>query len=196
MIRSKNRFFSVARAETPQVRISRFCVIGWCALFAIAGGCATGDYAFVTTIASGQRIQIPLKNGSPERAKKGNVTIMHAGLVPSGTPETKALNYLFGLEDRSPKPPTEVRVEDVTEDHAVLMVEDKNPTLKQNFWSATSKLYSGSDPEMEWISHLDNSMRVFRFTITSADGTKTVLDQGWMVPGWAKVPMRTALGLK
>ncbi|MEO7599016.1 MAG: hypothetical protein ABIV50_08795 [Opitutus sp.] len=190
------------QTRLPDVALVRSSVLGrlaasCCFALALVGlGCATGDYAYVTTTASGERIQIPLKGGSPERAKKGNLTVMHAALIPSPTRDKKELLYLFGLQDSSAVPPSEIRVEDVTEDHAILMVEEKNPKFSKNLWSSTSKLFSGTDPEMNWVSHLDNSMRVFRFTVTGADGTKTVLNQGWMVPGWAKVPMRTALGMK
>jgi len=87
-------------------------------------------------------------------------------------------------------------VEDVTEEHPTLMVEDLEAKLTKQKWAATSHPFNGEDPAMVWVANLDNSMRIFRFTIAKADGTKTVLDQGWMVPGWAKVPMRRALGLK
>jgi hypothetical protein len=159
-------------------------------------GCATGDYAYVKTIATGERIQIPLEKGSPALARKGTVGILHAGLVPNTAPDQKELYYLFILDDKSPTAPRSVKVEDVTEDNVVLMVDDQKPEFVSQRWSGKSRMFDGNDPHLVWITQLGDTMRVFRFTVTAADGSTTVLDQGWMVPAWAKVPMRRALGLK
>jgi hypothetical protein len=162
----------------------------------MVAGCATGDYAYVKTISTGERIQIPLHRGAPVMAQKGNVQIRHAALIPSATPEKKQLMYLFDLQDKSPVPPKSIVVEDVSEDKPVLMLDDQAPKLVNQRWTSISRPFSGDEAAMIWVTHLDDSMRVFRFTVTGADGSKTVLDQGWMVPGWTKVPMRRALGLK
>jgi len=162
----------------------------------LAIGCATGEYAYVTTISTGERIQIPLVNGAPLPAKKGNLTVMHAGLVPNPNPDDKKLKYLFHLEDKSLVPPKAVVVEDVTDDHAILMVEDLAPKFTEARWTGASPLYGGEDPAMAWVGPLGDSTRVFRFTVTAADGSKTTLDQAWIVPSWAKVGMRKALGIK
>lgn len=158
-------------------------------------GCATGDYAYVKTISTGERLQIPLKRGAPIMATKDDITVRHAGLIPSPKFEDKQLMYLFDLEDKNPVPAKAIRVEDVTDEKTILMVEDLNPKFEKQRWFTTSRKYSGDDPEMVWISQLGDTMRVFRFTVTKADGSKIVLNQGWMVPAWTKTPMRQALGL-
>lgn len=165
---------------------------GWVA------GCATGDYAYVTTIATGERIQIPLQKGSPVLASKGDVTIRHAALVPRPNQDTeqKQLQYLFAFHYKGSVPLKSVFVEDVTDDHPIKMVEDSSPALVEQRWTATSRMFGPDEDALSWVAHLDNSMRVYRFTITRADGSKIVLDQGWLVPGWAKTVMRRALGLK
>jgi hypothetical protein len=161
-------------------------------------GCATGDYAYVTTLATGERIQIPLTKGSPELASKGDITVQHAALVPSpnlGT-EKKELQYLFAFQDKDTIPPKSVIVEDVTDDHIIKMVEDLAPKLVNQRWIGMSRMYGPDEDALSWIAHLDDSMRVYRFTITAADDSKIVLHQGWMAPSWAKAQMRRALGLK
>ena len=156
--------------------------------------CATGDYAYVITLSTGERIHIPLEKGSPVQASKGAYTVAHAALVPSTTPEKKEAVYLFALYVKSPQPPKSIRVEDVTDEHSVVMVDETEPKVVDQRWSATTKPYVATDPELAWVGHLDNSMRVFQFTIVAQDGTKTVIHQGWMVPGWAKAAMRRTLG--
>lgn len=191
--------FSVVRSAFNRLGFTRSSGIGAsaCALMlALAtAGCATGDYAYVTTVATGERIHIPLERGTPVPARKGDITIAFAALVPTVS-ANKELGYFFGLEDKNPTPPKSIRVEDISDEHPVLMGEDLDPKLTNHRWSLKSRMFKGAEPEMLWIANVDNSMRVFRFTITAQDGTTTVLDQGWMVPGWAKAPMRQALGLK
>lgn len=200
MIPSRAPFsFSVVR--------SAFCGLGFtrwggfsaraCALVLAlsAAGCATGDYAYVTTVATGERIHIPLERGTPITARKGNITIAFSSLIPTAS-NSQELAYLFGLEDKDPSPPKSIRVEDISDEHPMLMVEDLDPKLTNHRWSMKSRMFKGTEPELLWVANVDNSMRVFRFTITAQDGTTTVLDQGWMVPGWVKAGMRHALGLK
>jgi len=163
---------------------------------AMVVGCATGDYAYVTTISTGERIQIPLVNGSPVPAKKGNISIMHAGLVPNPNPQDKQLKYLFDLEDKSLVPAKSIVVEDVSDERAMPMVEDLAPKYDNKRWYGFSRLLDADAPELAWVGHLDNSTRVFRFTVTAADGSKIILDQAWIAPSWAKVGMRQALGIK
>ena len=163
---------------------------------ALLAGCATGDYAYVTTISSGERIQIPLVKGVPVPAKKGNITIKFAGLVPNPNPEDKHLKYIFDLEDTSPTPAKSIVVEDVSDEQAIPMVEDLAPKYVDHRWVKFSEPLTKDDPALGWVVYLSNSTRVFQFTVTAADGSKTVLHQAWIVPNWAKVGMRQALGMK
>lgn len=163
---------------------------------ALLAGCATGDYAYVTTISTGERIQIPLINGAPAPAQKGNITIKFAGLVPNPNPEEKHLKYIFDLEDTSPTPAKSIVVEDVSDERAIPMVEDLSPKYVNHRWHGFSKPFTKDDEALGWIVHLSNTTRVFQFTVTAADGSKTVLNQAWIVPNWAKVGMRQALGMK
>ena len=129
-------------------------------------------------------------------ASKNNVTVRHAGLIPNPNPDDKNLKYLFDLEDKNPVPAKAIVVEDVTDDHAIPMVEDLAPKFTGGRWFGMSRLFTAEDPALGWVEHLDNSTRVFRFTVTAADGSKFTLDQAWIVPGWAKMGMRKALGMK
>lgn len=165
------------------------------AMLALAG-CATGDYAYVKTISTGERLQIPLVRGAPMMATEGNYTVKHTTILPNAESEKKQLQYLFGLVNTGTNPPKSVRVEDVTEAPAILLMEDLAPEFKDGLWRGVSTWYDGDDPELVWVIHVDSSMRVFQFRITEPDGTEIVLNQGWMVPSWAKTPMRHVLGLK
>jgi hypothetical protein len=189
---------ALSRSTKVKGRVSSAATL--CALTAglalALAGCATGDYAYVTHISTGERLQIPLERGNPVMAKKGTITVRSAALVPNLVSKEKELQYLFSLDDTGTVPLKSVRVEDVSDEITNLMVEDLEPTLEKGRWIKLTRMYKEGERELRWVAHLDNSMRVFRFTVVKQDGSTTVLDQGWMVPSWAKVPMRAALGLK
>lgn len=159
-------------------------------------GCATGGYTYVKTISTGERLHFPLVRGVPELAKSGDIQIMHAALIPGPNREKKEVVYLFAFLDQSPQPPKSVVVEDVSDDTAKLMVEDHDPKLNKQRWAGYSRIFVPDDAGLHWLTYLDDSVRVFQFTITSATGQKTVLHQAWIVPAPMKAAMRNTLGIK
>jgi hypothetical protein len=164
----------------------------------VVGGCATGEYAFVTRVSTGERIQIPIKNGAPLHAKSGTIEIAYVGVQPGLSPENKDKHfiYYFLVWENSGKAPRSIRVEDISDEKAVLMLEDLAPKLSPlKRWGAATRPYTAADPDMHWVSYVDDSMRVFRFTIINSEGQKIVLDQGWYLPTWAKATIRKALGM-
>ena len=48
---------------------------------------------------------------------------------------------------------------------------------------------------MAWLTQLDDSIRVYRFTVTRPDGTQAVLKQPQMFPIFMKQLIRAMLGL-
>lgn len=174
------------------VRSSRLVLLGALAW----SGCATGDYAFVTRISTGEKIQIPLAHGAPLHAKKGTIEVVYAAMIPGLLPEKKEMVYLFAFNETSGRPPRSVRVEDVSDDAPVLLVEDLKPELRDKTnWRGKSASVPSSDPSLIWFTYLDDTMRVFRFTIVNADGETVVLNQGWYVPGWIKPGIRRSIGM-
>lgn len=164
-------------------------------MLATVVGCASGQYTYVTTIGTGERLEFPLEKGVPAHAKKGTIEIMHAGLLPPMDVNIKQSAFAFAYSDESGVPAQSVVVEDVSDPEPRLMFEDKEPKLEGNQWRGISRLYSGDDPALHWLGHLGDTMRVFRFTIVKPNGQKVVLHQAWSAPGWMKSSMRKAFGL-
>ncbi len=175
-------------------------VVAWLGVAVLSGlaGCASagGEYTYVTRISTGERMKFPLTYGRPELATSGTIKIRAAGLSRPPGEGVKKVTYDFVFEDKSGAVPKAVKIEDVSEKTPLPILEDLNPKLKDNFWTGTSKAMDADDPLLSWVPYLDNSFRVFRFTITAADGHETVLYQGWSVPGFVKAGVRMALGLK
>jgi hypothetical protein len=179
-------------------RAAFFAVVSrWIAggiLAACLGGCATGDYAYVATISGGERVRIPLVKGSPEMSKADGIQVLQtSGAVNH---ELKKFGYVFAFSDQHAEALTSVIVEDVSDESAVRLVEDLEPKLIEKRWTGVSRPFAAYDPAGKWILHVNDTFRVFRFTITRADGKKIVIHQGSRVPAWAKAGIRSALGEK
>ena len=162
---------------------------------AVLAGCASGQYTYVTTIGTGERLEFPLERGLPAMVKKGPFEVVHVGLMPSPDPSKKQTVFLFSFSDQNGVPPRSVVVEDVTDREPILLFEDAEPKLQNNQWRGISRPYDGDDPALHWLGQLGDTMRVFRFKITTADGREVILHQAWSAPGWMKAAMRRTLGL-
>jgi hypothetical protein len=159
-----------------------------------SGGCQTGEYAYVATIAGGEQLRIPLNKGGAVMAKEGSIQILHAG--GDVEPNKHQFFYKFAFADSSGSELRSVLVEDVSDEKAVLLVEDLQPKLVERRWDATSRFFNRDDEPIKWVFYVGDSFRVFRFTVTFADGRKIVLHQGSRVPAWAKAGIRSIFGEK
>ena len=165
------------------------------ALAAMAGGCATGEYTYVKTTSYGDKLHIPLERGMPIKAEKDGVKIDAAVLMPSRDTTKKEAFYVFGFTDQSGVEPKSVKVEDVSDEEPITIVEDLAPKYTPgNHWSNTPRMMTGDDPVIGWTRYVGDAFRVFRFTITKPDGREIILHQGMSVPAWMKLSMRRALG--
>lgn len=159
-------------------------------------GCAAGDYVYQTRTAYGETLRIALDHGAPVPAQEGTVLIRAARLLPLGDGSLKKVFYYFEFVDSSGAVPRSVRIEDVTDEKPMFITEDKAPKLIDNHWVGRSEQLDAASPLLGWVRYLDDSMRVYRFTIETADGRKLILNQAWSVPAWFKAAMRKTLGVE
>jgi hypothetical protein len=164
---------------------------------AFLAGCAGGGaYVYQTTTAYGEKLRIPLERGAPARAQEGTVSVRAAQLLPPTEATKKEVTYYFEFMDSSGVAPQSVKVEDVTDEKPMLIIEDKHPKLLNNRWIGRSEPLDGASPLLGWVSYIDDSMRVYRFRIVTAEGKELILNQGWSVPAWFKAAMRKTLGME
>jgi hypothetical protein len=89
-----------------------------------------------------------------------------------------------------------VRVEDVTEDEPapLLLAEDTHPYLSGSHWHFESPSKNSSDPDIAWVLNIEDSSRVYRFTILLADGQRIELYQMTNFSAQEKTMIRRTLG--
>jgi hypothetical protein len=163
-------------------------------LIAVLGlaGCATGDVAMLATIAGGEKLRVPLERGGVVRTNEGGVLIDTTAFALR--PE-KHFTHVFEFTDSRKRALRHVRVVDVSDEAPVVLVDQADPTLSATGqWHGESAPLAPSDPRLAWIATLSNSLRVYRFTLTFADGTVLVLNQGAMFPQPIKSGIRHSFG--
>ena len=161
----------------------------------LAAGCASKEFSYNTKVAGGETMRFTIVAGRPEPAEEDGIKIMEAGLRPD--PDGKNVIYGFQFSDSSANRALQsVRVEDVSEDTPTLLLEDLQPKLVAKHWASTTRTFEADDPALRWLFYVNDSVRVYRFTITMADGRKVVLHQAAMVPGWLKMTIRHMFGEK
>lgn len=165
------------------------------ALVVMAAGCGSvPDYKYVTTIAGGQRIEVPITSAGPEHAHAGGLTVTTAQFFVN--PRDPRVFLAFAFRNESGQALRSVRVEDVADAAPVLVVEDLAPKMAGGEWRGLTPALTSFGPPIEWIRYLDASNRVYRFTVTLADGRTVVLNQLAVFPGWMKAGVRNSLEAK
>jgi hypothetical protein len=162
-------------------------------LAALLAGCATGEYTYTTRLADGQRMTFEMVKGRVTPGRSDGFETLIPRFEPDG--KQKRLQFAFAFSAEGAPAFKHVRVEDMSEAKAVVLVEDAAPRLTSGVWIGHSAWYPADAPELHWITYLDDSFKVYRFTITLNDGRTIVLHQGFMVAGFMKAMLRQMLGM-
>jgi hypothetical protein len=161
-------------------------------LAAALAGCSSST-SYMVPIAGGQKAEASIGKNGMVMLQDDMVRIEEASLRPAKDRK----GFIFFLVF-APKPgfvPKSVKIEDVTEDPVTVVCEDRDPKLQKGYWISPGTERDIHDPAIHWLLELDDSMRIYRFTITGADGRAAVLDQASMVPSSVKAFYRKLVGI-
>jgi hypothetical protein len=148
------------------------------------------EYKYVTKISGGQRIEFSLTGGGPTPVKEAGLAVASAQFI--GPPHNGMTFMGFVLKNESGQELKKVLVEDVSDESPVKILEDASPKMVNGVWRGISQPIRSDAAPFEWLAYLDASNRVYRFTVTLADGRTIALNQLSMFPAWIKEGMRRA----
>lgn len=158
----------------------------------VLAGCATGDIAMLAEISGGEKVRVPFTRGGPEMKQEDGVQIAQAGITLAAE---KKVQYIFAFTDSRNRALRRVLVEDVSDAAAVPLVDDAQPKLSgKGEWKGEVPASDWSDARVRWLATISNSLRVFRFSLTFADGRTLVLYQGAFYPAPMKAAVRQTMG--
>jgi hypothetical protein len=153
----------------------------------------TSSNTYLVPMANGEKMEMSIKNGALAMAESDGIRIVQVALNPSA--DKKQVVYTFELAAKSGVVPKHITVEDLTEDPVRTLADDPSPQLAAGHWKLTTPVLDQKDPTFEWLVQLDDTIRVYRFTVTLADGSAVVLKQPALFPVFEKQMIRKMLGL-
>jgi hypothetical protein len=163
---------------------------------ACAGCLMQPSYSVKVTTADGVDLEVPLSMKWEINTADDAVAVRNFRLGPRAKDQQKAMGYFFELEFLKDSRPVSVVVDDDSDAPILGIIADNAPKIVgKGMWAGTSPPYNPNDEHMAWIQTLDNSVRVFRFTVVLTDGTTHVLRMPFFVPGPTKQMFRAELGL-
>ncbi len=136
--------------------------------------------------------RVHLNRNGAELLNEGGVQIDSATFTLNAD---KKIVFVFEFTDSRKRALRSVRVDDVSDDAPLALVESAPPTLAApGSWHGESEPLALSDPRLAWLVTLPNSLRVFRFTLTFSDGQTLVIHQGALFSAPMKSAVRQTLG--
>jgi hypothetical protein len=188
------------RPPNPTVKIPRTAALGLAGVLAAAllgaGGCLMRPtYSVNFTTADGVQMEVPLSVAKVD-VGDDQVSVKNFQFTPWRIDKGKGLAFTFQLVFAKGYKPVSIVVDDVS-DTPILSVytDDKPVLLKDGVWSGLSPAHSPADEYVKWVSTLDNTVKVYRFTVKLTDGTTHVLRFPIFVPSVMKAFIRSQLGI-
>ncbi len=181
---------------SPSPRTPFFGFLSSLAVFSLLfAGCGTRGTTMLVPVNGGrERVRVDFTSHGPAHAEADGFEVQFAGFLPNPAPKTP--DFCFTLSIHGVPPPRRITVEDITDEAPVLFFTDENPTVKNEAWRGLITGIDAHDPRTAWLYHVNDDLRIYRFTVIAADGHKVVLDQASNYPNYIKTAIRTFFGEK
>jgi hypothetical protein len=181
-----------------------------CAAGLLVTGCAVG-ISKKFTISGGEVVCVPVYTEVPFSASGGwsyqdeDVVALASSVNQRNWETTRELTYGFAFSvKRHGEFPTSVKIEDVTDAEAKLLLLDNDPKLEEETqtdrggyvprsWSGKSAPQKATDINLQWLSSDQDSIRIHRYAITMNTGKKIVAYYALKFVRSTKREMRAAL---
>lgn len=166
-------------------------------LVALLAGCAmpmTSSNTYLVPMTNGETLTMSYNSQGVVKQSADGVTVVQADLMPAA--DKKTIHYAFEFAVKAGLAVREVTVQDMTDDPIQVLAHDTAPVLAKNHWKFSTPPLDPKAHGLEWLIQLDETIRVFRFTVILGDGTKVVLDQPAVEPVVIKQLIRKMLGIE
>jgi hypothetical protein len=156
----------------PNPRLPLLFVVGLCLL----SGCTTGSYWVNVPVSGGDTVPLELIPGGVRNAENDDFKIDAA--VMQFDPKVKSATYLLAFEVKRGAAPRSVKVEDISDEAPATLFQTDQVKLEKDLWKVRTASFVPDQQNSKWIYQIENTIRVCRFTIVTADGRSEVLNQG------------------
>jgi hypothetical protein len=139
------------------------------------GGCVVPDEMRTVPISEGRVVDIPMGPQGPRNGRGNGYEVLHVWFSP-GVPDREII-YQFAVSVPPAVTLQSVKVEDISDEHAYLLIDDQHPWVTDGHWMIDTLPIKAEDPRLGWVYHITPSLRVYRFTIIDSANRRTVLYQ-------------------
>lgn len=163
------------------------CVLG------LAGCTSPGPSARIT-VAGGQKVIVSMSTGKVEGSDNEYFKVGSAAFLTNKT--QKQGTYVFSMLFNEGAVPQSIKIEDVSESKAQLIVDDMKPVLANRTWHFICKPIGADDASMKWIHDIDDSFRVYLFSVTLTNGRVISIYHAVLYPSFLKAHLLRELGVE
>ena len=156
-------------------------------------GCASSPSRLSVPIAGGQTVQLERQGTGFKHAENDRIIVTEASLQAVNLGGENYLRWNFVITPKQATTLNMIRIEDVSDSAALIMVNDVAPQLDAGKWTETAGLMDVSGPSVRWLFQANESVRVFRITINEMDGQSAVLYQGVLYTPASKEAIRAMI---
>lgn len=143
-------------------------------------------------IAGGEIVKCPTTDGGPLPAEFGSYKMEDAGPIIEKDSDGKRMFmvFTFGMSVKQNAEPNHIKVEDVTDDNALTIVDDTSPKPENGYWKANADPVLITRESVPWLYDTEPTIKIFRITIEDKNSPeKIILYQ----PAWFPVVAKTTL---
>jgi hypothetical protein len=156
-------------------------------------GCASSPSRMSVPIAGGQTVHLERQGTGFKPAENDRMIMTEASLQAVNLDGKNYLRWNFVITPKRTTTLSMIRIEDVSDSAALIMVNDIAPQLDAGKWTETAGLMDVSGPSVRWLFQANESVRVFRITINEMDGQSEVLYQGVLYTPVSKEAIRAVI---
>jgi hypothetical protein len=160
----------------------------------LLGGCAHQTLTESIPISGGQSLTFTRVGTGFVKAENERFVVDEAGLTTYRTEGKNFVRWQFAIMPKQETALRMVRIEDVTDDSPILVLEDRAPGIDERRWSRQSDLVRANPRLIPWLFEFERTTRVFRITVRETNGKTSILYQAVLFTPKAKKDFRVLMG--
>jgi hypothetical protein len=140
-------------------------------------GCASSSSRSSAPISGGQAVALEREGSGFKRAENDRIRVTDAALQAVNLNGNNYVRWRFAIRPKQAAALSLLRIEDVSDPTALLLVNDVAPQLEAGQWTENGGLMELTASSVRWVFVANETVRIFRFTVNEPDGRSYVLYQ-------------------
>jgi hypothetical protein len=160
----------------------------------LVGGCVHQPATETVAVSGGQNLTFTRVGPGFVKAENDRFVLDESGLTTYRTGGKNFVRWRFAIMPRRPAMVRLVRIDDITGEKPVLILEDRAPRFEERSWMGESNLIPAKTESIPWLFEAGRTIRVFRITLREVGNKSFILYQPVLFTGKAKKEFRVLMG--